>query len=324
MRLTLNEYLWVLSGDDYRIIRKCKKSVQHTFAGIGAVVAVIALLCFIGSYYTFYKVFSSVILGIMLGVFFAWMITNIYLLILYTLSKDVLPHKPSTGGRLFSKGIRLGFVIFIAVIVAKPIELVVLYQKVLPEIAAYKAEKLAKYTALTDEHYQAEIVKYEIEIKKALNNPDSIYIDQIQYYKKLIAYRLSERDRLIAEMEKKISRSKFYIKSLQILNSEFPATWVATIIVVALFLLPFILKSFIPENNEYYILNKGVQMKIVTDHFSAFKKEYSYALSPLTEFNGGNYFAFSEPYIDPPFNTIRKSESPAESESSLKNFLYHG
>jgi hypothetical protein len=152
--MKLKKLLCILSGDDYGFIVRSK--MENHFAWIGLYVLAVFLLCFGSSYFTFIKLFPNYWIGIPIALFFAWMITNIYLLLLYTLSKNVLPHKKHNGTRLFSLILRIAFVSLIAVIVSKPLEALIFAIPINQEISAYKRQKLAEYNRSTEEYFAAE------------------------------------------------------------------------------------------------------------------------------------------------------------------------
>ncbi|MBL0310575.1 MAG: DUF4407 domain-containing protein [Bacteroidetes bacterium] len=167
--MNLRKSLCTLSGDDYSIISRCSKDLQNRFAAIGGFVLCIFVLCFVSSYFTFKMLFQNYILGIPVSIFFSWMITNIYLLLLYTLTKNVLPHIQNARARMFSVGIRLGFICFIAIIVSKPLEALVFSNQLSSEIATYKQEQIQKYTVITSEYFDAETQQLKTIIEKQKN-----------------------------------------------------------------------------------------------------------------------------------------------------------
>ena len=83
-------FFCTLSGDDFGIIRKCSPDIKRHFTAVGLLVAFISLLCFTSFLFLFAGLIDSLVLALMLALFFTWMILNIYLLLLYTLSSRVL------------------------------------------------------------------------------------------------------------------------------------------------------------------------------------------------------------------------------------------
>ncbi|WP_162055890.1 DUF4407 domain-containing protein [Pontibacter pamirensis] len=320
----LVEFLWILSGDDYRIIRRCSERTKITFAAIGGIVAIITLLCLVGSYFTFTNVFGSVLIGLPVSLFFAWMISNIYLLILYTLSKDVLPHVASTGGHLFSKGVRIGFVVFIAIVVSKPIEVHLYSDSLSADIKAYKASKIAEYTKLTEAYVEAETRELQAWLKKTSGASISSS-EHAALYEKRIEEKQQKKGQLIIEMRSKVLKSNFYIQRVLLLAEKYPSSWCITVACILIFLLPYYLKKLISEENEFNLKKKDVQVTLVEKHYASFKEEYAAALRQIgAPVQSGSSLSYHENHEDAPFNTIRKEDKPAESVTNLTDLIYHG
>jgi hypothetical protein len=165
MRKKLKKYflnfLCILSSEDYRIIEKCNHQTRYKFALIGFWVLMIFSLCFFSSLYAIIQIFNAGLIGIPLGFFFAWMITNIYLLLLYTLSKNVLPHTPSQQGRAASIFVRLFFISFIAMFIAKPFEAMLFNSYLKQDIASFKEEKFRTTFKIIENNYEQKIADYQ-------------------------------------------------------------------------------------------------------------------------------------------------------------------
>ena len=143
--MKLRKFFWTLSGDDKNIIAKCNKSTRTRFTGIGVLVAVIFSLCFVSCFLAFTGLIQNFFIGIIIGLFFAWMITNIYLFLLYTLSKTGFPYIPNRNARFISVSIRLIFIAFISIIVSKPIESLAFSKQLTQDIQIFKQKKINHY-----------------------------------------------------------------------------------------------------------------------------------------------------------------------------------
>ena len=141
--MKLREKIYQLAGDDPALIQKCTTKTQAQFLEIGLFVPLLFVLCLLSSYSTFSELFQTPLLTFALALFFTWMLTNIYSLLLYTITRSALPDTTQTSYSLFSLGIRMAFVCFISLIVSMPIECV-LYSTVLDkDMVKYKAEAKA-------------------------------------------------------------------------------------------------------------------------------------------------------------------------------------
>ena len=194
--MKLRKFFWTLSGDDKNVIAKCNKSTRSRFTGIGVLVAVIFSLCFASCFLAFTGLLQNLWIGIVIGLFFAWMITNIYLFLLYTLSKTGFPYIPNKTARFVSVSIRLIFIAFISIIVSKPIESLIFSKPLAQDIQVFKQEKIKRYTQLTHEYLDKEIQEY----KKLLTGSND------EFYSRLIEDRERKKLTLTTSMEKLVSK----------------------------------------------------------------------------------------------------------------------
>ena len=207
--MKLKQFFWTLSGDDVNVIAKCNNKTKRRFTSIGILVAVIFTLSFTSCYFAFTKLLQNFWGGILIGLFFAWMITNIYLFLLYTLSKTGFPYVPNKFARFISVGIRLIFIAFIAIIVSKPIESIIFSKQIEYEILSFKKEKIERYTKTTSKYIDKEILEYE---KLLVGKNDKFYLN-------LIKNRNERKSSLIASMNKLVNKSNYYIQGIIILNN---------------------------------------------------------------------------------------------------------
>ena len=298
--MNLKKFLWTLSGDDLHIIVKCSKKRQMRFAIIGGFVLFIFIICFVSSYFTFTMIFHNYIVGIPASIFFSWMITNIYLLLLYTLTKNVLPHKKRISSRVISLFLRLGFISFIAVFISKPIEVLIFSNQLPKEIEGYKREQIAKYTANTITYFNDETRELQsiIQYQQAIN-PDTSSAE-IDMYSQLS----KEKINTIKDVENIVNNSNYYIKGIVILNYKYPICWLLTAICIFIFLFPAILKRLIEFDSRFYKLKKHIKTEIILEEYAKFKGTYNQLFQHDYNLN----LSYTESYLDPPFNTIRKKK----------------
>ncbi|UGU16749.1 DUF4407 domain-containing protein [Sinomicrobium kalidii] len=318
--MNLKKFLWKLSGDDFNIILQCNETTKYRFLAIGGLVAVIFALCFVSCYFSFTMLFQNYFIGIPIGIFFAWMVTNIYLLLLYTLSKNPFPHKTNKSARFISVAIRLAFISFIAIVISKPIENLVFTKYLDEEIKAYKHEKLDLYKKSTEKYFDEEInvITDIISRQKTLNN--IIDEKQLNKYQNLIQLKEKRKSELIKSMEKLVNKSNYYIEGIKILNYKYPFCWGITLIIVLTFLFPAYLKIFLDENTIYYKTKHYIENRLIKEEYTSFKTKYNQLF--LTRFNQDIHF--TELYIDPPFNTIKKRDKKTIlKEDDLIESLYN-
>lgn len=89
-----------------------------------------------------------------------------------------------------------------------------------------------------------------------------------------------------ASLNELLEKSNFYIKRIQIILSENPASWIITIIVCGIFLLPIYWKFAIRNHGGFYEKKKHIENKIVHDDYNDFKTTYSQIFeTKLREYN---------------------------------------
>lgn len=311
--------LYTLSGDDYTIIGLCTRRVKNQFASIGAFVLVIFILCFLGSLWSFSQLFDSNVIAIPLGLFFAFMITNIYLLLLYTLTKNSFPTKPYRATQVVSVGVRGLFICFIALVVSKPVETYIFSGQLDQEIANYKIAKIEKYTASTNENHAQEI----LEIQSLIDGLNRQYHEdakgQIEEYQAILSKKEAGRISSIETMTRLVENSKFFVQGIVILSTKFWWSWFITGMMVFVFLFPAVLKHFLGKKSDYFERKKQIENQLVLDEYDQFKFRYS----DLIKQRFDREVTFCELHVDPPFNTKLKSDKRKFlSEDDLINRLY--
>lgn len=329
--MSIKSFLHILSGDDRSIINQCSSQTQNKFALIGGFVALAIILSFISVTGAFMHFFDFMFFDILIGVFFAFLIANLYLLLLYTLSKNLLPHKESKGAKWVSFVLRVLFISIFAVIVSKPIELVFFNEKLEADIELYK-ETHYKVSASIIESMYLQPLK-DLEFAKNMGDVDADL---------KILQKNEEKSTALLNLEDKIAHTDFYIQKIRILNYRYPETWFVTFLVILVFLTPIFIKYFFAAQMEFYQMKKEIETRIVLDEYASFKNryksiwknfieevsmkpvEYRYARINLVLAEiKDKHCEFEVDYIDPPFNTVRKiDERNFLAQSSLKEELY--
>lgn len=317
--MKIDRFLCSLSGDEYKIITNCgEKQVKHRFVTIGFFVALIFILCFISSYFTFTKLIKNNFVGVFIGLFFSMMITNIYLLFLYTLSKITLVNNADRIAKYFSLGIRFVFIGFISLLVSKPIETIIFSKSLEHDIFKYKKEQVEKYSESTQRYFDLETRNIKLIIEKQSRSFASI--DNINKYKKMLDKKNQQKEDLIISMKNLVYSSNYFTYSITVLNTRYPQCWLFTSVILFIFLFPAYLKNRLDEQSIYYNIRKKIEAQLVIDEYNNFKKQY--AQIHLDKFKMD--LNVSELFIDPPFNTIRKvDQRKFLNEDDLISDLYN-
>jgi hypothetical protein len=123
-----------LSGEDYTIISRCSNKIQIYFSLIGLLVLVILLCSFASALYFTEHLFHSVVADIGVGIVWGYIVTNMYVLFLYTITPTLLPIKIRKNQKIktnqfqlsFSMGLRVFIVVLLAIIIAQPLNVLIL------------------------------------------------------------------------------------------------------------------------------------------------------------------------------------------------------
>lgn len=140
---TFRLWLSTFSGEDAYIINDCNVRLQNNFAFIGATVILIFAMCFASAVFFVLSIFHSPIACIFVGFIWAALITNLYLLLLYTITPPILPvaekrkiqgkfivapkSKMNDYGFYISLILRVSLIILLAIIIMQPINLFIFF-----------------------------------------------------------------------------------------------------------------------------------------------------------------------------------------------------
>ncbi len=288
-----------LAGEDYEAYEACSPETQKDLIRIGVLVVVIFVLTFLGITEAFTELFHSAWVGVGIGLFFAWLVSNMYLLLLYTLTRNVLlPVEKSIPSKI-SFNIRLATVAFLGLIVSKPIEHFLFRSTVTDQLVIIKENKFKEIEAGIWDNYKHMTGVVNDQRSQALAN---------------------KRDADIKEIKALISDNSYYVHGLKLLGQK-SWIWTFTGCTVFLFCLPVFWKRRIPVDSTYYVNKRRQQTGLVTKAFAEFKDQYKAVFENFTK----EELVFSEPFSDPPFNLEKKKDDVQSlSEESFITTIYGG
>lgn len=130
----LSNTLYKLSGEDYTIIRKCQPKVRYYFLAIGAFVLAVLICCFVSALSFTENLFHNVIADVGIGMVWGYVVTNLYVLLLYTITPTLLPVKERKKSAKKTQAFRLNvslvlrilLVLLLAIITAQPLNILLL------------------------------------------------------------------------------------------------------------------------------------------------------------------------------------------------------
>ncbi|RZK23718.1 MAG: DUF4407 domain-containing protein [Flavobacterium sp.] len=129
----LRNRLCVYSGEDYAIIRECDVKIQFKFSLIGLFVLAILICCFLSAMYFTEHLFHNELLDVGVGLVWGYIVTNLYVLLLYTITPVIIPtrkliYSPKKQELDFNVSLilRLMLIVLLAIITAQPLNIYLL------------------------------------------------------------------------------------------------------------------------------------------------------------------------------------------------------
>ncbi len=304
--MRFREKILKFSGDDPRIIRHCPAQEAFSFLTVAAAVPVVSALCLASGFITFQQVFKSSLSALFISIVFAATIANIYSLLLFTLSKDPLPQKSKPASTYSSVLIRLFFLWFIALLVAKPLE-TVFYKKYLDrDIVEYKQETLEENEKRIHHYYNA-----QTEELKQMSRDSHYLIPELSRLKKQETLR-------VMELTRRVQASDYYFQRIRFLQKRHPSSWLFTLLVTFLFTYPAYCKYKI-RNGRYYTLKWENDRRIIEVNYYAFKRKHA----AIFRSKYARDVERVETHWNPPYNTERRTDQRAfYNEEKLLTDLY--
>lgn len=304
--MSLHLTLWKASGEDPWILAECGHAgIQNRFALIGLIGRAVAALSFVSCCYSFAMLFDNIWMAIPVSLIFAWMVNNIYEVLLGTLAKPVLKNKYEQVIKHLSISLRIGFIVFFAVFISKPLEAWLFENTLSGRVEQLKAAEIRKAEKQIDAQFQKHItgIEKEIDKKQRLHYAG----DQIQSLQAELAGVLHEREEALQRIEFVIGRADYFIQRIQLLTSGgvFALSWLVTTGMVTLFLSPVYLKWKINTANPYLKRKTAVYRDIVESGYLEFKNTYSQIFREKYQLD----ISYQERHTDPPYNTQRITDA---------------
>lgn len=296
-------WLYHLIGIDYSQI-KSNNNIIFFFSGI-IILALILVLS--GFYYAIYNTTESVLLGILLAIFFSLFVLNIYRLV-FSISEGEL-NKYVEFWDVSKFILKRGFLIIaLSLFISKSLEVYIFKDQLRVHVKNYKNNIKAEFNKTIDLGLLKERDNVEEEYNISLFD-DKLFGTYSEQSEKVYAQKrenkLIELEQLVAEknkiIENKIQESEFFITKIQLLNKHIPQSWLVTVVVISIFLSPFYIFLLTPLFTEYDSACYNISNRIIIDEYNYFKAKYP----NLMEMSIGNRIELNEKFEDPPFNLVK-------------------
>ncbi len=184
----LQDFFLKFSGEDFQMINR--SNTANAFVGIGVFVFLIFLTCCISGFSFLYNAFQgNILLSVPIGIFWGLLIAVIYVFLIYTITPILLPTpvkkkaavigevKPLVFDNNISFFLRYAFIIFLSIIVAQPLNVLVLKKSSQRSLERYKIEYKLNEILSSDSSFVKKETEYRNKFEeriKILNISDSV------------------------------------------------------------------------------------------------------------------------------------------------------
>ena len=235
--LTFRDWLSKFSGEDYQIIHDAKTDVKvkMNFAFIGLFVLVIFAISFYSCAQFIYQLFNeNLMIALPIGIFWGFMITNIYLLLLYTITPKILVSKERKNKGIaineekessllinMSIGFRIGFVVLIAIIIAQPWVISAFSTNARGYLSKYKQQYRNDFIIQADSILIGKEIRLLSEAKHKFNMVEKDKTDSALLYEsgRVVFYKIQE-DELFLSQASHLSRKILEVESKWTINNR--------------------------------------------------------------------------------------------------------
>jgi hypothetical protein len=263
---------------------------------IGVLVGVVTILSVFSWCVILANMIEIEIYVLVLAIFISWMMFNIYLLTLYTLSKRVLP---CTQQEQFSIIATLGRYLILSVfglIVSTPYAIMLFQSEIDEQIKEYRMHQINNYQVLSNQISQSDSLLITELLQNSNDRESTIFF---QDYMNSLHEEKREAE---SRMKTLVKQSIFYTKSIVFLHTKYPQHWLFTAPFILLFILPAILKHYTTSTDDYCNIRRKVEMQLIEEEYKAFKIAYNHLFIKYED----QVITWRELYEDPPYNTKRK------------------
>lgn len=296
-------WLCYLVGVDFAQI-KSGNNILLAFAGL--ILFVLSLAAF-GFYYAIYNTTESLILGIIVAIFFTLLILNVYRLV-FSISEGELT-KYDKFWDVSKFVLKRGFILIaLSLFISKSLEVYIFKDQLKFHVNNYKNGLkrdfnrtleigLLKDRQSIDEEYERRIYDDKLFDKFSAENAKKYALERDR---KLIEIQ-EKVDLENTAIKQKIDASNFFITKIKLLFTYIPESWLLTLMIISIFLSPFYVFLLTPLFTEYDTACASASRQIIIDEYNSFKEMYLIFMMKSM----GHELNFEEKWEDPPFNTIK-------------------
>lgn len=302
-----------LIGAEYDLLSEAGKSVLTKFYVSAVLIVIILTISCLSIYHAVDALFSSQSMEIGFSIFFSVLFVFIYIFLLNTFTKQQV----DSANRFFklSNFVRTGFVVFMAFIISKPIEIYIFNDALETEVQAYKNFLIENYRQKIDASYskQLNMLYGKESLYQSIRNTGSTIQSEISDINQNINEMLAHKKQIVQAASERIMQSSFFTFQIQQLALKHKASYLVCLCIILLFLLPGFIIYNISKDNLYYKIKNEYERNLILNNYEIFLRHYKHNL--FVKF--GVQTDFHTVYQDPPFNTKRKSDNHYQPETEF-------
>lgn len=302
-----------LIGAEYDLMVQAGTNVLVKFYLSSVVIMMILLISLFAIHYAVDLLFHIEVVEIILSAFFSTLFVFIYIFLLNTFTKK----ESSTTNKYLklSNFIRIGFVVFMAFMISKPIEIYLFNEVLEQEVLDYKQQVLSEHQKKLDAIFSGDLKRlfnkatYYQEISTS-GNPLQPELDAVSGKIKEIN---KKKQRIMDVAREKVENSSFFIFRIKQLSKKHPLSFLVCLLVIGLFILPGYIIYSISTDDTYYKLKTEYEEGLIRNTYSAFLVQYR-KLSLQHFATETDYYTVFE---DAPFNIKRKPDNNYQPETEF-------
>lgn len=304
-------------GIDYSLLKRSGEDNITKFYLSGFFVAAIVGICFLAVYYAFDLMFHKWYAEVLLSIFFSLTFLTIYLLLIQTFSKETLPNSYNTSFFTTSNITRICFVLLISFLIAQPVKIYLLSDRLENDVASYKTRLYNEFSVKVTHLYLEDLRKLAQRKHAYEGLTDHTYMVENNRQIQLIQERM-DKDK--QEAYQKIENSDFFLKRIEFAG-KYRSSWWISLLVVVIFSVPAYLIYSISDDSKYYSEKRAGDHDLVEREYQAFKRIHN----DIFKQRYGLDIQFHEAYEDAPFNWVRKAQPErGNNDVFLEDLADHG
>ncbi len=266
----------------------------------------VILLTLFATYIVFVNSIDSIILSIIISLFFTLVIINLYRLIIVTSSpNNLLIQKENFKDLIGHYIVKLVLLMIIFFIISKPLETQLFKNKVDYYLDDYKInlvnlfeKKLSNSSNQDIDNLIYEYGKeYEFNIRNNLTNDSLAKLD----LEKKINIIIENDERQVNELREKITSSNFFFQQIKIVNSEIPESFFISLLIFVLVFYPVYLIMYDNNFRKYFEEELLSNNHIIKTNWRKYSKQQENMFYETT----GKKLIRQNLYQDPPFNRLK-------------------